>query len=332
MLRTNRRNSLTTPFTMAYIVIGCIACWVACFLTSTGFPVYGEITATPVWNYLCQHVPTRWGAYLLGFLLMVGGAFLIHRANYVLILIREKTLLPVLFYVLLVSTNRDFLPFKSTSFGVFFLILAIYFLFQSYHDATSRRNLFNAAFCIAVGSLIWVHILWFMPLLWYGMYKFRSLTLQTFMATLLGVAVIYWFVWNYGLWQNDYQPFIVPFESLFKIRPLSITGNNWADWLAIGSMIALTALASANILTHEYEDNLRTREFLSFIILLAISSFGLYFLYEQSSEEYLQIACFPAAILTAHFFTVVRNRWTYWLFHAFVLLLIVLLLSRIWSF
>ena len=75
------------------------------------------------------------------FLLMAGGAFLVHRVNYALMLIREKTLLPFLFYALLTSTNPDFFPLKSTSVGVFCLILALYQLFTSYHDPTLRIRL-----------------------------------------------------------------------------------------------------------------------------------------------------------------------------------------------
>lgn len=63
----------------------------------------------------------------------------------------------------------------------------------------------------------------------------------------------------------------------------------------------LTIIASLNIVTHEYEDNLRTRQFLSFLIVMAIWSFGLFFIYEQSSEEFLEMACVPASILIAHF-------------------------------
>jgi hypothetical protein len=72
--------------------------------------------------------------------LMFGGAFLLHRANYVLVLIREKTMLPFLFYVLFISTNPDFFPLKSTSVGVFCLILAIYQLFTTYHDPGAREK------------------------------------------------------------------------------------------------------------------------------------------------------------------------------------------------
>lgn len=277
-------------------------------------------------------MPGKLFTYLIGVLLMVGGAFMIYRANYALMLIREKTLLPVFFYILLISTNKDFLPLKSTSFGVFFLILAIYYLFISYHNQNCQRYIFNASFVIAIGSLLWVHILWFLPVFWYGMYKFRAITMQTFLASILGILTVYWFVGCYCFWIQNFDMFTIPFDSIFKIRPLSIRGNDWFDWITIGCMAGWVLIASINILTHEYEDNLRTRQFLSFLILLTVFSFGLYFLYEQSSEEFLQIACFPASVLISHFFTVVRNKYIFWLFHVSVVIFIILLLLRVWNF
>ena len=331
MLHSNRRNPFVNPVTLFYLLSGCLVCWLVAYVKSVGYPIYGEVTAPALWNMFCSHLPDKLVTYIIGFLLMIGGAFMIHRANDELMLIREKTLLPAFFYILLISTNLDFLPLKSTSFGVFFLILAIYYLFVTYREQESQRNIFNASLIIALGSLLWTYILWFIPLLWYGMYKFRSLNLRTFLSSLLGIVVVAWSLYNYSLWQHDYRLFSV-FDSIFKLRPLSISGNVFIDWLTIGTTIGLTLLASANILTHEYEDNLRTREFLSFLIVLAFSSFALYFLYEHSSEEFLQIACFPASILISHFFTIVRNKYTFWLFHLSVLLLIVLLLFRLWNF
>ena len=332
MLYSNQRNGLISAGTLLYILAGCLACWGACYVRSMGYPIQEEAGTPLIWQFLSRQFSSVTQAYIIGFVLMSGGAFLVHRANYALMLIREKTFLPILIYVLLVSTNEDFLPLKATSFGVFFTILAIYELFTAYHDAHNRRNIFNAALLISLGSLIWVHILWLIPLLWYGMYLFRVLSFRTFLATLLAPAAIYWIVGVYALGQQDLGLFTQPFESLFTFHPLRITGNTLWDWIAIGYLIGLTLLASIHILTHEYEDNLRTREFLAFLILLSLSSFALYFLYEQSSEEFLQIACFPASILIAHLFTVVRNRWTQGLFHFTNLLFIILFILRIWNF
>lgn len=313
-------------------MIASIACWVASYFHSVGYPVYGEVTAPPLWNAICQVLPGKAFTYTLGLLLMFGGAFLLHRANYILVLIREKTLLPVLFYVLFISTNPDFLPLKSTSLGVFCLILAIYQLFTSYHDPGAKSNAYNAALQIGIGSLLWVHILWFIPIFWIGMYTFRSLNMKTFIASLLGVGTVYWFLLGWCLWFGDFTPFTVPFAGLFKIRFLTATGLGLFDWIGIAVAAILTGVSALNIITHEYEDILRTRQYLSFLILLSVWAFALYFLYEQASEEFLETACIPASILIAHFFTVMRGRIIYWTFYSTLVLYFILSIIRIWNF
>ena len=328
----SRRYTIGTPATHLYMACACIFCWVAGYVHSVGYPVYAEVTAPPLWNAICKVLPGKLLTYLIGFVLMAGGAFMVHRANYALVLIREKTWLPFLMYALLTSTNPDFFPLKSTSVGVFCLILALYQLFISYHNTDATDNAFNASLIIGVGSLLWVHILWFIPLFWFGMYCFRSLSIRMFIASLLGVATVYWFVLGWCVWQHDFTPFTIPFASLFKIRFLMIEGTNAVDWISITCVAALTLVAAINTLTHEHEDSLRSRQYLSFLIAMTIWSFGLFFIYEQSSEEFMEMACVPASILIAHFFTVKRGKYYFWTFHLSILLLITLLVARIWNF
>ena len=300
----SRRHSISGTGTFVVVLVACIACWIVSYFNSVGYPVYGEVTAPPLWNAICQVLPGKAFTYTIGMLLMFGGAFLLHRANYILVLIREKTLLPFLFYVLFISTNPDFLPLKSTSLGVFCLILAIYQLFTSYHDPHAKSNAYNTALLIGIGSLLWVHILWFIPIFWIGMYNFRTLNIRTFLASLLGVGTVYWFLFAWCVWFRDFTPFTIPFAGLFKIRFLMATGIGLLDWIGIAAVALLTAVSAINIITHEYEDVLRTRQFLSFLIVLSIWAFGLYFLYEQASEEFLETACVPACttVFISHFY------------------------------
>lgn len=328
----SRRNNISGPATFTCTFLACIACWVASYMNSVGYPVYGEVTAPPLWNAICQVLPGKAFTYSIGMLLMLGGAFLLHRANYILVLIREKTLLPFLFYVLFISTNTDFLPLKATSVGVFCLILAIYQLFISYHDPLARARAYNAALLIGIGSLLWIHILWFIPLFWVGMYNFRTLNIRTLLASLLGVGTVYWFLLYWCIWYRDFTPFTVPFGALLKISLPGADGIGLTDWVGIILMAILITISAINIITHEYEDVLRTRQFLSFLILMAVFTFALYFLYEQASEEFLETACVPAAILIAHFFTVMRGRMVLWGFYATLVTFIALLFLRLWNF
>lgn len=309
-----------------------MVCWGVGYLYSVGYPVYGEVSSTPLWNAICKLLPGKGFTYIIGMILMFGGAFLLHRANYALVLIREKTMLPFLFYVLFISTNPDFFPLKSTSVGVFCLILSIYQLFTSYHDPEAKDKAYNATLLIGIGSLLWIHLLWFLPLVWLGMYNFRSLSPRTFAASLLGVGTVYWFLLGWCVWQHDFTPFTQPFGTLFKVRLLTMSEISLLDWVSIIAVAILTAVSSLHIITHEFEDSLRSRQFLSFLILMAAWAFCLYFLYEQVSEEFLETACVPVSILIAHFFTIARSRIAFWTFYATLFLFISLLFIRLWNF
>lgn len=328
----NRRFDFSAPRTFVPVLLACFACWIVGYLYSVGYPVYGEVSATPLWNAICQALPGKTFTYLTGISLMFGGAFLLHRANYVLALIREKTILPFLFYVLFISTNPDFFPLKPTSVGVFCLILAMYLLLTTYHDPKARERIYNAALLIGIGSLIWVHLLWFLPLFWIGMYLFRSLTPRTFAASLLGVATVYWFLFGWCVWHRDFTLFSLPFAELFKVRLLAVSGIALFEWVSILTIAMLTAIASSNIIIHDTEDSLRSRQYLSFLIIMSAWAFCLYFLYEQVSEEFLETACVPASILIAHFFTVARGKIILGSFFTAVAILLATLFFRIWSF
>ncbi|NDV55469.1 hypothetical protein D0T51_06970 [Parabacteroides sp. 52] len=302
------------------------------YITSLGFPVYEEPTGSPLWNQICRLLPNKIFTYLIGLGLMLCGAFLLYRANYALMLIREKTLLPFLLYVLFLSSNANFFPLKSTTVGVFCLILALYQLFTSYHDPEATVKSFKTALIIAIGSLLWIHILWFLPLFWDGMYRFRTLTLKTFVASLLGVATVYWGVLGWCVWQEDYTAFTVPFASLLDIHFLTKDAAPLLDWVNLIYIVILLMAAAINILTHEHEDNLRTRLFLFFLIKFAFWSLLFFFFYRESAEEFMHMACIPAAILTGHFFSVRRNRYTVAVFLFTVIFFPTLLMIRLWSF
>lgn len=307
-------------------------CWVIGYIYSIGYPVNSEVLATPLWEAVCNILPNKTTTYLIGILLMVGGAFLIHRSNYILIIIREKTYLPPLMYALFISTNPSFFPFKSTSLGIFCLILAIYQLFTSYHDEKAVNKAYNAAFFIGIGSLLWVHILWFLPLFWLGMFNFKSLSIRTFLASLLGIATVYWLLLGWCVLRQDFSAFTVPFVALTKVGFFGAVSPKLIDWVIIIYIGFFVLMASINIITHDHEENIRTRQYLFFLIIFFIVAFGLFFIYEQASDEFFCISCIPASILISHFFTIKRGRKRYILYYISTLIFILLIFIRLWNF
>lgn len=325
-----RKRTYNHPVVFIWTIVICLVCWATGYYASTGYPFpegSGDISA---WSRFLRLFPSRLPAYVTGVLLMAGGGYLLYRLNYALVLIREKTFLPFLLFVLLSSTNPDFLPLRASSVVFFCMLLAVYQLFISYHDTSSTITAFKAALLIAVGSLLWAPVLWFLPLFWIGMYNFRCLAPKTFMGSVLGCAIVYWLVLGWAVWKTDFSVFTVSFDSLFSFDFIHLK-ERWTDWLSLVYTVVLAVIAYINVRTHEHEDSLRSRQFLSFLMLFLIWALILAGIYGNYSGEFIHLANMPVAILHAHFFTTLRNRHTFRLFLFTILFYPVLFFLQVWN-
>jgi hypothetical protein len=331
----NKHYYLDKPGIYIYIAGICLLCWATGYITSFGYPITVDPSDTLLWSRICRLLPNKEVTYLAGFILMLGGGFLIYRMGYALVLIRERTFLPFLLYVLLLSTNPNFFPLKSTSIGVFCFIFSIYLLFASYHNQHAMGNIYKMALALSIGSLFWVHILWFFPLVWLGMYRFRILNGKTFMASLTGWATVYWLVFGWCVWQNDYSILTAPVNVLINIQPKltynDVRNGSMAEWVSLIYIFFFTVVSSLYVFVRGREDSVRTRQFLSFLMQLAILSFVLFFLYKESAVESLHFVCIPATILIARFIMENRSWLVFGIFHFTVLLSAVFLLIQLWN-
>jgi hypothetical protein len=331
-IRQNRPYNPGRPVIMLLIALISLSAWIVGFILSIGFPMAEESTATILWNIICKNIIDKRIAFGIGFVLMMSGAFLLHRMNYILALIREKTWLPFLIYIFLISTNLVFMPFRASSIGVFCLIISIYLLFTSYHIERSEKKAYNTALVLALGSLFWSHILWFIPVFWIGMYNFRAFKPRTFVASLLGLATVYWFVLGWCVWKNDFGLFTQLFSTITHFEFLALSDYGWIDLIPVFLVAIITIIASLNVLFYNYTDSIRSRQSLIFLVWLAAVTVVFMLIYNNSAEEFLQISCIPVSILTSRFFLVKRSRLTYGIFFFTLLVLTAYLFVRLWNF
>jgi len=327
------RRNIQSPLIITGLAIICLCSWLIGYLFSVGYPIPAKPSDTPLWTALCSLLSEKEVVYAAGGLLTMAGAFLLHRANYTLALIKEKTYLPFFLYIFFISANPDFFPLTPASLGIVFIIASLYLLFLSYHDSEARKTAYNTALILSAGSLLWVHILCFFPLFWYGMYLFRTLTLRTFLASLFGIATVCWLLLGWSVWRNDLSFFAVLFDKSIGIQILTLSSVSILSWIEIIIVGVLNIAAAINIIRNSHNENQRTRQYLQFLIILGIWSFSLFFLFEQSANEFLQIACISSAILITHFFKLMqRRKLIKWTLYIIILIFISILFLRLWSF
>jgi hypothetical protein len=115
--------------------------------------------------------------------------------------------LHVSFYVFLSTACLFLHSFQYAVFVPLAFLIAISQLFSSYESPHPAESIFHAFFFIGLGSLLFPQLLYFVPLFYLGMINFRSLSLKSFFAGLIGLCVPYWLFFGYAFCYDKMNPF-----------------------------------------------------------------------------------------------------------------------------
>ena len=233
----------------------------------------------------------RW----LQFACFVLSVYLMMQLNNENLLIRIYSRMVSVSYILL-SCAALFL-FDSPS-GAFFqpaLIASIFCLFKTYQDRSSAGWTYYTFLFLGLGSLLDVHVLYFLPVFWLMMIlTVYSFSWHTFMASLLGIATPYWFTLLQHL-------------------------------LLIVFLVSLFLLGAIHFVVTSYKDKIRVRQMYYSLIVLMIFSCILVALLPQLYHLTFHIMIISVSPIIGHFMALTNSRLTNILF--FVLAAVTLFLT-----
>jgi len=332
-LRTDKRKqSLSDWPTMLATFSICWLCWVAGYFLSSGFPLTADNTVLPFWDTFCKWLDNRVIAYLLGLLFMLLIAYIIQRISDIEMLIRERTRLVFIIFVLLMSTNAGILPLKEVTIALLCLVFMIYELFMAYQLPEATGKFFNAGALIGVAGLFMPQTLWFLPLLWIGMYQFLSLSYRSFLASLIGALTIYWFVLAWCVWAADFSMFSSLITSLTDFDLFSVFLSFKYFQLGFVGIALLMVIAFFHIKRDAINNRVRVRQMLSFLLNMSAWSFILICLYGADMDLFLAVFYLPVSLLIAYFFENIRHRFRFLLYYCILALSATSFIIRVWNY
>ncbi|MBQ8673924.1 MAG: hypothetical protein IJ511_07745 [Bacteroides sp.] len=264
--------------------------------------VIGWVTAALVLPF---HSDTtgRIGAFLLygltGYLLVV--------LNNAFAFIRMRASVQTAVYFLLTASCPMLHQFQWTDLQVLCFLPALFFLFRSYQRPAPMGDLFHAFVFIGAGSLLSPKLTLLVPVFWIGAYSFQSLRIRSFLASLLGWFLPYWFLLVYACWQGQMELFCRPFRELADFPPADFAFLPW-QWATLGYLLLLYVVSVAHCLATGYEDKIRTRAYLNFLSLLCLVLFAGMLLMPPLFGEILPLVLATAGILYGHLFALSNSR------------------------
>lgn len=309
----------------------CLLCWMMGYTYSAGYPITVSAESLPTWSALVGLLPDRLTAYALGVSLLALVAGLIQRLNDKYIIVRGRRSLPALFFFLFVSTNLETFPLRPVSISIIFLVGALAQLFGSWQRSDETGRAFNISLCIALGALFWPHMVWFIPLFWFGMYRFGSLSARGLLTFILGQLTVVGFVAAWCLWQGDYALPEAFLRALSTPDVPFLHATFRPDWIGSLCVVCLVIVTSIYLSIHGTESTIRTRQNLSFLSVFVCLAFVLLCVYAHESADILSVLYVPASLLVAYFFSDKRNLLTYFFYILILTFLVYLLLTRLWT-
>ncbi len=297
------------PFHFIFIPLIALALWIKSFIHPQTFPFYpGEemmILFKPL-AYLVgtNHLLNNIIALIFTILL----AFLILKLNVQYAFIKVKTILPPGLFILMTSGIHDLHAMHPVYPAALFLVLAIDRIFSSFDKEIIHSNAFDAGIFLAIGSLFYLNLVFFFPLLWFGFIIIKpNLNWREYILTTIGfalpwlAALTYYFVAGREneLWYTLQMNFTS--HQIFLRENLSIQ-------IYIGYLVILTLLGSYFLLSQYDDKRISSRKFFKVFFWIFLISIILIATSPAVSQEIIVILAFPLTYLISNFFIFMKRQ------------------------
>jgi hypothetical protein len=261
----------------------------------------------PVINHLDNL--TLWGSLLI----QMAIAFFLLQLNHIFNIIQKRTFLPALFYLLFIGSNPDFYNEIEGSIAALCVVLSFYFLFNCNQNPQSQTNALNISLLLVLGSVLQTSLLLLFPIFWMGFYHFKCFNARVFFANLVGIPVVYLFIFALSLFQGDKNIFfsLLPqFDVLFAVQKPDLT---IFEWVTYGLLAVYFVIVSIYLFFFNISERIWTIAVLRFFYFSTLVLFIFYLLQSEYKSTWGLIIYIPIAFVSGHYFSKSNNKSVHYL-------------------
>ncbi|MDR0427884.1 MAG: hypothetical protein LBH12_04690 [Dysgonamonadaceae bacterium] len=262
--------------------------------------------------------------------IQTGTAFFLLYLNQTFAIINHRSCLPAIFYLLLTGTDSSLCFDRFASVSALTVGGCFFFLFATYQKANSQKEILNISLLLSITGLYQFNILFILPFFWYGMYKFKSLNIRTFFASLTGVIFVYLLVFCWSVYADDMDFFSGFFPDIESFRRISTPSFDAKERIVAAVIVLQILVSGAKIYMLGFSAKIQSVTFLKFFYICSIAGLIVAAFHGQYRSEWLLIFYIPVSFLFAHYFTFIRNKWNSWLLFFTIIVLFILSMMPDW--
>lgn len=282
------------------------------------------------WQALLKWIPGEFAGNILSVLFYGLCGFLMIELNNAYSIIRVRTSLHVSIYFLLIAACPFMHTLNMGCMASLAVGLSIYFLFRSYQRHQPVGHIYHTMLFLGIGSLLFPPVLFFIPVLLLGAFNFKSLTWRTFFAGIVGLSVPYWFLLAHAFFYQEMDMFYAPFIELARFQPIDYSPMGISLIVSVSFIVFLLLVSSVHYMLTSYQDKIRTRAYINFLIYFSFSALLFLLLQPQHTVTLLILLLPVTAFLSGHLFALTTTKISNLFFIITIILLTALAIFNIW--
>ncbi len=205
-------------------------------------------------------------------------------------------------------------------------------LFAGYQDKQAAKPSYYAFLLIGLASLTFVHILFFVPLIWLLMaFLLQCLSWRTWFASILGLLTPYWFGCCWWAWQQDISFVFNHFMALGDFaRPLDFSLLTIQQTVSLAVVMLFAVIGIVHYIRKYHDDKIRIRLIYGIFIWTDLATALFLVLQPQHYDHLIRMMVINTAPLIGHFLALTRTRWTNMAFFAIVAVVLIMTGFNLW--
>jgi len=297
------------PYHFLLIPIIATALWVKSFLNPTGFSFYpGEETMIlyqPI-NSILTNNPLA--SHILALIFIILIAFLILKLNVQYAFIRSKTFLPSSLFILITSGIPDIHAMHPVYPAALFLILAIDRIFSSFDKEIIHSNAFDSGVFLSVGSLFYLNLIFFFPILWIGFIIVKpNVNWREYILTTLGFSLPWLGAIAFFLMLGRTDELIHTIETNVTSHQIFLR-EGLPIQIYFGYLVLLTILGSVFLLAQYDGKKISSRKYFKVFFWIFLISCILIIANPAVSQEIILLLAIPLTYLVSNYLVFMKRQ------------------------
>lgn len=306
LLKTLKSNQ---PYHFLLIPVIAIGLWFRSFMHPQAYPFYnGEdsmILYKPLAHLLENNLLLN-NIFALLFTILL--AFLISKLNIQYTFIRVRSFLPPTLFILITSGMPDLHAMHPIYPATLFLVLAVDRIFNAYEKEVIHSNAFDAGIFLAIGSLFYMNLVFFFPILWFGLIILKpKVNWREYVLSTIGFVLPWLAALAYYTIAGKQEELIHTLQMNFT-SPQIFLRENLSVQIYVGYLFLLTLLGSFFLLWQYDDKRISSRKFFKVFFWIFLISIVLIALHHAVSQEIIILIALPLTYLISNYFIFMKRQ------------------------